>query len=271
MTVFCRLAMLFLVSIIPMDSVIAGELHIHAHAHNDYEHERPLFDALKNQFYSVEADIWLVNSEIMVSHDQGNYKGSLKELYLDPLQAQVNEKGSVHGDGKPFYLWIDIKDSRAELRPVLHHLLEQYAMLSVFTQSEVKENPVTVILTGDRKSKEAFIQEYPVSHACRDSNTYSPDDPPANTKWLWYAVNWRNVMGEAGRTEFTPEQRENVQQMVDDIHGKGRKIRFYSLGNRILQQTALETGIGLINTDQAGKLKCISDKNGTITVQSGNG
>jgi hypothetical protein len=32
-----------------------------AHAHNDYEHERPLFDALDHNFKSVEADIWLVN------------------------------------------------------------------------------------------------------------------------------------------------------------------------------------------------------------------
>ena len=31
-----------------------------AHAHNDYEHPRPLFDALDHGFKSVEADIWLV-------------------------------------------------------------------------------------------------------------------------------------------------------------------------------------------------------------------
>ena len=31
-----------------------------AHAHNDYEHARPLHDALARGFGSVEADIWLV-------------------------------------------------------------------------------------------------------------------------------------------------------------------------------------------------------------------
>ena len=29
-----------------------------AHAHNDYEHARPLLDALSHGFTSVEADVW---------------------------------------------------------------------------------------------------------------------------------------------------------------------------------------------------------------------
>ncbi|MEU9588105.1 hypothetical protein AB0D70_32420, partial [Streptomyces werraensis] len=34
-----------------------------AHAHNDYEHDRPLLDALDHGFTSVEADIYLVDGE----------------------------------------------------------------------------------------------------------------------------------------------------------------------------------------------------------------
>src|ERR1035438_747298 len=33
---------------------------VHVHAHNDYEHKRPLFDALDHGFCSVEADIYRV-------------------------------------------------------------------------------------------------------------------------------------------------------------------------------------------------------------------
>ena len=31
---------------------------IHAHAHNDYQHKRPLLDALDHDFCSVEADVY---------------------------------------------------------------------------------------------------------------------------------------------------------------------------------------------------------------------
>ena len=42
------------------------------HAHNDYEHPRPLFDALDQKFQSVEADIWLNGKKILAgANDQG--------------------------------------------------------------------------------------------------------------------------------------------------------------------------------------------------------
>ena len=40
-----------------------------AHAHNDYEHDRPLRDALDPGFTSVEADVWLVDGKLLVAHD----------------------------------------------------------------------------------------------------------------------------------------------------------------------------------------------------------
>src|SRR5690242_5509037 len=41
-----------------------------AHAHNDYEHTRPLLDALDQGFCSVEADVWLIDGELRVAHDE---------------------------------------------------------------------------------------------------------------------------------------------------------------------------------------------------------
>src|SRR4030095_12119754 len=42
---------------------------LRAHAHNDYEHTRPLLDALEQGFCSVEADIYLIDGELRVAHD----------------------------------------------------------------------------------------------------------------------------------------------------------------------------------------------------------
>jgi hypothetical protein len=70
-----------------------------AHAHNDYEHNRPLFDALVHGFKSVEADIWLVNGELIIAHDPEDVPQAVQEgrilrsLYLDPLQTVVSQNG----------------------------------------------------------------------------------------------------------------------------------------------------------------------------------
>jgi len=68
---------------------------IHAHAHNDYEHTRPLLDALDHGFCSVEADIYLVEDKLLVAHNRRDAKPerTLQALYLDPLRERVKRNG----------------------------------------------------------------------------------------------------------------------------------------------------------------------------------
>ena len=67
----------------------------HAHAHNDYEHTRPLLDALDHGFCGVEADIYLVSGKLLVAHDRKDAKPerTLQALYLDPLRERVKANG----------------------------------------------------------------------------------------------------------------------------------------------------------------------------------
>lgn len=240
------------------EKIGAAGYHIYAHAHNDYEHERPLLDALGHRFYSVEADFWLVDGEILISHDRqdnrADYKGTLKDLYLDPLQKRVDEKGSVHGDGAPFYLWLDIKDGRDEVRSTLHRLLSQYSMLTVFTDEAIHHRPVVAILTGDEKSKTAYAGEYAERYACRDGS-YSKDDPPADHSWQWIALNWKNVIRWYGEEAIDPAEYQKWTAIVNDIHAKGRKVRFWNTPEtELFWETALQVGIDLINTDHLQRL-----------------
>src|SRR5689334_16577983 len=68
---------------------------VRAHAHNDYEHKRPLFDALEQGFCSVEADVYLIEGRLLVAHNPLDLKPerSLQALYLEPLKRRVAENG----------------------------------------------------------------------------------------------------------------------------------------------------------------------------------
>lgn len=226
-----------------------------AHAHNDYEHPRPLADALDQQFHSVEADIWQADGELLVSHNGGNWKGSLQELYLDPLQARVKERGSVHGDGQSFLLWIDLKSGDAALLPVLHGLLGQYPMLTVYAGTETRPGPVTAILTGNAKLKKAYITTYHPRYACRDGNAFSPADRPADNGWLWYALRWKDYVAWNGKEPMPSETEKRLRELVASIHAKGRRVRFYATPETELYwRKAQEIGIDLISTDHLREL-----------------
>src|SRR4051812_49632410 len=84
---------------------------VHAHAHNDYEHPRPLLDALDRGFRSVEADMWLSKDALLVAHTPLGLKPerTLQRLYLDPLRERVKANGAVYKNGPAFYLLVDVK------------------------------------------------------------------------------------------------------------------------------------------------------------------
>src|SRR5689334_1902013 len=98
--------------LLPMALLIAGctsqpMLLTNAHAHNDYKHMHPLFDALGAGFCSVEADIWLVGDQLLVAHELAETQPdrTLQKLYLDPLCKFVSH------DSRPITLLIEIKSN----------------------------------------------------------------------------------------------------------------------------------------------------------------
>jgi hypothetical protein len=235
-------------------SASAGQL-IHAHAHNDYEHDRPLLDALDQRFYSVEADVYFDGGKFKVAHSPWDWsKGTLKNLYLDPLQARVDATGSVHGDGERFTLWIDLKDSDPGLPDALRALLDRYSMLSRFSFQGEVEGPVTVVLTGNSAMKRAVV-DVPELAAARDSNGYSPDDLSPDGRWKYYALSWGDFLDWNGQGAIPEVDQQRLACILENAHAQGRKVRFWATPDRREAWLAqLNTGVDFINTDRLAEL-----------------
>jgi Glycerophosphoryl diester phosphodiesterase family len=227
----------------------------YAHSHNDYEQPRPLETALEHRVYSVEVDIYHSSGELTVSHYPWGSKGTLKELYLDPLQARVDAKGSVYGDGLPFTLWIDLKDGDRELVDALYGLLDSYSMLTSFTPNGSIPGPVTAVLTGDAEGKKDLITTFSPRRATSDSNDYTPEDPPATTAWMFYALAWTDYLDSATGS-LSDDDEERLACIAENAHGNGRQVRFYGApDNPEYWRTALDFGVDYINTDNPAALE----------------
>ena len=231
-----------------------------AHSHNDYEQQHPLADALAARFPSVEADVWWREGGIVVSHDESRSRGSLEELYLAPLQARVDRLGSVYGDGRTFYLWIDLKDSSLELTEALHELLERYPMLTVYSDDAVVPGPVVAILTGDEAAKARFTDTHHVRRACRDSNEMNARDGFADRRFTWYALDWREFIGWWDRRHGVAELRCRLRALADRAHAMGRRLRLYRVPEEAgVWEAAIASGVDLVSTDRISAFRAFVD------------
>jgi hypothetical protein len=228
-----------------------------AHAHNDYEHPRPLSDALAAGFASVEVDVWFRDADIQVSHDAFFTKGTLQELYLAPLAAHLTDKASVHDDGAPFFLWLDLKDSTEELRLALVAALANRPFLTQFDDDGVVvPGAVTVVLTGDADSKERLVQETPAPRPfARDDNHLAIDDEE-DPRVVAVALNFGNYVGGWNGAGAPPGgMSRQCGCIVQKAKSIGRQVRLF--GGPDTQESwafQLAHGVDFINTDDLSGL-----------------
>ncbi|AVZ77840.1 hypothetical protein SLUN_35830 [Streptomyces lunaelactis] len=203
-----------------------------AHAHNDYLHERPLHDALSHGFTSVEADIFLVNGELLVAHEPADLDPTrtLRSLYLDPLLARVKANhGSVYrGYRRPVQLLVDIKTDGVAAYLELDRQLRYYRrMLSSYAYGHVHLGAVTPVISGDRTAR-VPMEAQRVRYAFYDGRL---DDlgttAPASFVPL-ISSNWTQSFSWLGTGPFPAAEREKLRSIVAAAHDHGQRVRFWA-------------------------------------------
>ncbi len=222
------------------------------HAHNDYEHKRPLFDALDHGFCSVEADIYLVDGQLLVAHERSQVRPerTLQKLYLDPLRERVKRNGGrVYRNGPEVVLLIDLKSGWQQIYPVLRAVLQQYAdMLVTFRDGVKQTNAILAIVTGDR-SKSMFDGES-IRYAALDGELADLDGNLGADVIPWISGNWYHSFKWRGTGRIPEEEKTKLQAIVRRAHQQGRRVRFWGSPDQpVFWQELLDDDVDLINTD----------------------
>ncbi|MCX6952901.1 MAG: phosphatidylinositol-specific phospholipase C/glycerophosphodiester phosphodiesterase family protein [Verrucomicrobia bacterium] len=231
---------------------------VRAHAHNDYEHTRPLLDALDCGFGSIEADIHLVDGKLLVAHDRKAVKPerTLEALYLDPLRERVKRNGGrVYRGGPTITLLIDVKTEAAATYAALDAVLKNYAsMLTVFRQGVAETGAVTVIVSGARAPAVMAAQD--LRYAAMDGRIEDLTGKTTSGLVPWMSDNWQKVF-QAKWTEGVPEAAlPRLRDIVQQAHAQGRKVRFWNTPDTPAAWRFLfEAGVDIINTDHLAELQ----------------
>lgn len=232
----------------------------HAHAHNDYNHERPLLDALAHGFTSVEADVLLIDGQLYVGHDmpQGDHAlPTLKELYLDPLQRIVhNHRGKVYPDYEgDFYLMIDIKTDAEATYEVLRDQLAAYAsMLTYFEGGEIHKGAVTIFLSGNRPI--ARVQKEEKSLVAIDGRPEDLGKDYSSALMPFISQHFRGVVDWNGEGTIHNQEMQKLTELTAKAHAEDKKVRLWASPENVnTWKVLMQAEVDLINTDKLSELQ----------------
>lgn len=231
---------------------------LRAHAHNDYEHARPLHDALACGFGSIEADIHLVEGRLLVAHDRKSVKPerTLEVLYLDPLRERAKQNGGrVYRQGPTVTLLVDVKTEAVATYQALHEVLRGYAdILTVFRAGVVEPAAVTVVLSGNRARAEVAAQ--PERYVAIDGRIEDLATNSPATLVPWVSDNWQKVSTWKWTGAMPEADRAKLREHVTQAHAQGRRIRFWNTPDRPeVWQLLHAAGVDLIGTDHLPELR----------------
>jgi Glycerophosphoryl diester phosphodiesterase family len=239
-----------------------------AHAHNDYEHPRPLTDALSHGFGSVEADIWLVGDQLLIGHDETELDPSrtLESLYLDPLARRIEANGGSVFSGWPLSLelLIDIKTAgEPTYRELARHLAPYRRMLSSVrggVDGRVRRGAVTAVVSGDRGAR-APMEAERTRYAFYDGRFEDLGTGVPASFIPLVSQDWTAAFGWTGAGPMPPSERGELCRIVASAHAEGRRVRFWATPDQpgperdALWRRLLAAGVDLLNTDDLAGLE----------------
>lgn len=229
-----------------------------AHSHNDYQHERPLFDALDRGFCNIEADVHLVDGKLLVAHDPEGVKPecTLQALYLDPLQKIIAEReGAIFPDGQRLTLLIDFKTAGPATYAALAKALKPYeSFISGLQDGKWEPRQVDVIISGNR----------PVELVAKDKERLASidgrladlaNDPPADLVPL-ISDSWAPHFSWRGAGPMPAAERDKLHAFAALAHAQRRRLRFWGTPDAPeFWQELQSAGVDVIGTDDLALLQ----------------
>lgn len=222
-------------------------VHPNAHAHNDYEHVHPLKDALLNGFISVEADVHLQNSQLLIAHNRPGTKAeTLEKLYLSPLDSLLKASGShiYPRYDKTFYLMIDCKTEASSTYEAIRNVVTKYPRL----RCSAGNCPVMIFLSGNRPLTQIVNESFSgIGLDGRPADLgkgYSSECMPLISD---HFKNWSTWNGKSKPLE---EDLQRLKDLAQRVHAEGKKLRLWAIpDNELTWETLLNVGVDFINTD----------------------
>ncbi|RFN54739.1 altered inheritance of mitochondria protein 6 [Fusarium flagelliforme] len=275
------------------------------HSHNDYERNIPLFEALGSGCISVEADIHLRGSKLLVGHSSLSLKSAktLESMYLDPLQRMISAQNDGLNDTwrglfdkapkQTLTLLIDFKTKGATTFDELNRHLQPLRDLNYLTYwngTARITRPLTIVLSGnapfesvlamdsthrdifwDAKlerlvSSEDNFSTNPPTYRFNISNSYFASTRFQNAKFF-------RSNDESGLDVLPEKERDMTATQIEQAESRGLLARYWDTPKQppnvrdIAWRVLIDNEIGMLNMDDMGIVRERAKGWGSIRIE----
>ena len=218
-----------------------------AHSHNDYEHKNAFWDAYKQQFGSIEADLILKDSILYTAHDGTGIskERTFKKLYLEPLFSEIEKNGGkiyIKPDSM-LQLLIDLKTPAEETMAVLVNELAPYEKYLA------PKGTVKIVISGNTPEPSTY-NKYP---------EYIYFDGRPDISYTKYQLLRIGLISQSfqtyskwnGEGEMLQKDRKRLEKVIAQTHELDKKIRFWATPDNInAWKTMMSLKVDFLNTDK---------------------
>jgi alkaline phosphatase len=226
----------------------------YTHSHNDYNNNTPFYKAFYDGFNSIEADIFLVNHVLLVSHSAKELSAerTLKGLYLDPISYALKKDTS-----RRLCLLIDVKDDYIKTLPALIKALKP---LSPYLMTNTHPGRLKILVSGNRPMPVAY-KNYP-SFLFFDDDLVHP-----HTKAEWgrvgqVSLNFEKYSKWKGVGALPVGDKQRITHTIDSVHTNTHQlVRFWGAPDSPDSwNTQISFGADIIGTDMVDQLEAFLTK-----------
>lgn len=243
---------------------INKEIHYNAFSHNDYWRENPLTDAWAFRYNCVEADLWLIDGELYVSHDRPEPTPSItfENLYLKPLVNRIRANGGkVYPESdRPFYLMADCKANGEEVYKVLKQQIEPYKELFCSVDNgEYKESAVLFFLSGDRPKNSLPKESSRFTFLDGQLKDLGQGIPASLTPVV--SDNYSDFFTWNGEGEMPTNQLRKMRDIIAKVHAEGKLFRWWGAPDtEQFKRFFIEENVDFVGADDLNGLYNVLDK-----------
>jgi len=222
-------------------NLLHAQEQVKIHSHNDYNQTIPFWNAFANGAASIEADIFLKENNLYVSHDTQGIVPSrtLEDLYLKPLESALKMNFKTEHQ---LFLLIDIK---TEAEPTLAKLI---AVLNKYESITTNKN-IKIIVSGNRPDPETYVK-YPNFIYFDFQELGKSISKESWSKVAMVSADFKKYSVWNGLGRLTDQDYKNVSAIIAKAKETNKPFRFWGAPDtKSAWKAFLEMGVDIINTD----------------------